>query len=158
MPELSAPHGLEGDDRTHGTPGTPPLTVILRKFSVPLPIDPPAPSPTDPAPPIPAVVQPLSVVSCVPILAWDQVEADRFLATARAAVTHAEAEHRAGRITNVRLDACRTWQEVCEGYAADHESEARRGWDAMQLLRDASQRLAVAAGCTDPRFLPGTGS
>jgi hypothetical protein len=92
--------------------------------------------------------------------AWNQVEADRLLTSARAAVTHAEAEHRAGRITDARLDACRTWVEVCEEYVRDHEFESRRGWDAMQLMRNATRRLAVAAGCTAPRFLQeqGTGS
>ena len=121
--------------------------MILRKFSVPLPIDPPAPSPADHAPPTPAVVLPPQVVSCVPLPAWDQVEADRLLASARAAVAHAEAEHRAGRMTDARLAACRTWVEMCEGYAADHESEARRGWDAMQLLRDATRQVTEKANC-----------
>ena len=88
----------------------------------------------------------------LPLPAWDQAEAARLLSEGRAAVAHASAEHRAGRMTEARLGAVRTWQEVCEGYAANHEFESQRGWDAMQLLRNATRHLAVAAGDTAPRF------
>src|SRR5262249_38743087 len=76
---------------------------------------------------------------------WDQAEADRLLAEAREALAHAEAERRAGRMTEARRNVVRTWLWVCEGYARDHEKEARRGWDALDLLRGASRRAVGAA-------------
>jgi hypothetical protein len=72
---------------------------------------------------------------------WDRVEADRLLALARAALARVEARHRAGRVTAAHRNVVALWLEVCEQYARDHESEARRGWDAMQLLRAAVRRL-----------------
>jgi hypothetical protein len=36
---------------------------------------------------------------------------------------------------------------VCEGYVQNHEVEAARGWDAMQLLRGAVPNLlSIARG------------
>ena len=72
---------------------------------------------------------------------WDQVEADQLLGEARAALARVEARHRAGRVTAAHRNVVALWLEVCEQYARDHESEARRGWDAMQLLRAAVRRL-----------------
>jgi hypothetical protein len=68
---------------------------------------------------------------------WDQAEADVLLARARAAAAHAEVEHQSGRLTEMRRNIVRTWLEVAEGYARDHEREAARGWDALALLRGA---------------------
>ncbi|HEX5269360.1 MAG TPA: hypothetical protein VFW33_02680 [Gemmataceae bacterium] len=78
---------------------------------------------------------------------WDPVEADRLLAGVRAALSHAEAEYRAGRMTEARRNAVRTWLEVAEGYASTHEAEARRGWDVLPLLRSALRHAAELAGC-----------
>jgi hypothetical protein len=77
---------------------------------------------------------------------WDQAEADRLLAEARAALAHAEGAHRAGRMTAVRRNLVALWLEVCEGYACDHDREAWRGWDALALLRSATRHAVVAAG------------
>ena len=82
---------------------------------------------------------------------WDQAEADRLLAETRAVVASAEAEHRAGRMTAVRLNVVRLWLDVCLGYDRDHELEARRGWDVMLLLRAATRRaIRAAAGEVPP--------
>jgi hypothetical protein len=78
---------------------------------------------------------------------WDQAEADRLLARVRAALAHAEVEHRAGRMDEARRNAVRTWLEVCEGYVRDREAEARRGWNALALLRSAARYAAKTAGC-----------
>ena len=144
MAEISVPYGLEGMPGTPGTPGARPLALILSRFAIAKPVEPPAIAAT-------VVREVPGGKVCVPIppqtFPWDQAEADRLLATARAALSHAEAEHRASRMTDARLAACRTWLAVCEAYVRDHESEARRGWDAMQLLRDAARRMAEKANC-----------
>lgn len=78
--------------------------------------------------------------------AWDQAEADRLLAEVRGAVGHAEAEYRAGRMPEVGKNVVVLWQQVCEGLAAHHEMEAKRGWDAMSLLKAAAGRVLAAEG------------
>jgi hypothetical protein len=69
--------------------------------------------------------------------AWDQDEADRLLAEARSASEYAETKYKAGRMTDVQRNVVQIWLEVAEGYARDHEMEARRGWHVMPLLREA---------------------
>jgi hypothetical protein len=76
---------------------------------------------------------------------WDPVEADRLLQQVRTALAQAEAEHRAGRMTKVRVNTLSIWLEVAEGYVRDHELESRRGWDAMQLLRAAVRHAHSAS-------------
>ena len=76
---------------------------------------------------------------------WDQADAERLLGEARATVASAEAEHKARRITAVRLNVIRIWLEVVEGYMRDHAMEATRGWDVIPLLRSAVQRAHRAA-------------
>jgi hypothetical protein len=76
---------------------------------------------------------------------WDQVEADQLLGEARAALARVEARYQAGRVTAVHRNVIALCVEVCEQYARGHELEARRGWDAMALLRGAVRRLLGAA-------------
>ena len=82
---------------------------------------------------------------------WDQADAERLVAEARATVASAEAEHKAGRVTAVRLNVIRIWLEVVEGYMRDHAMEATRGWDVIPLLRSAVQRAHRAASREVPR-------
>jgi hypothetical protein len=76
---------------------------------------------------------------------WDPAEAAALLDRARAAVAHAEAEHRAGRMMEARRNAVRTWLEVAEGYTATHVDESRRGWEVLPLLRAAVRHAAKLA-------------
>jgi hypothetical protein len=78
----------------------------------------------------------------VPGFVWDQAEAERLLAEVRASAAQAEAQSAAGRLTTVRRNLVLLWVEVAEGYVENHEMEARRGWDAMKLLRSAVCRAA----------------
>jgi hypothetical protein len=86
--------------------------------------------------------------------AWDAVEADRLLAEARAALAQAEVEHRAGRVTAVRLNVVRLWLEVAEGYVHNHQFEAQRGWDVMPLLRATVRHAQEAARPVQPVDVP----
>jgi len=85
--------------------------------------------------------------------AWDHAAADRLLAAARIAIAHAADECQAGRMTVIRRNVVALWLEVSEGYVRDHEMEARRGWDAMALLRSVVGRAVEAAGLKG-RILP----
>ena len=89
-------------------------------------------------------------VPTVPAARWDQDEAEALLADVRGAISHAEAEQRAGRMPEVRLSVVRLWAEVAEGFVADRESEARRGWDALELLKSAAGQALRAAGRAKP--------
>ena len=53
----------------------------------------------------------------------------------------AEEECQAGRMTAVRRNVVGLWLMVCEGYVAEHELEARRGWNALDLLRSVHRYL-----------------
>jgi hypothetical protein len=66
---------------------------------------------------------------------WDQAEADRVLAE-----LHAEVEKlKAGFGKKLPTPLARMLDDavvIGQRYIRDHELEARRGWDAMELLRD----------------------
>jgi hypothetical protein len=70
-----------------------------------------------------------------PLPAWDPAAADRLLSDLRAYVAMVEANFR-GRtpapLAAVLADAL----ALGEGYVANRDMEARRGWDALALLRD----------------------
>jgi hypothetical protein len=80
---------------------------------------------------------------------WNPSAAESLLAKVRVAVAHAAAEHKASRMTAVRRNVVGLWLEVCEGFARDHEVEARHGWDAMELLKRSAGRAVAAAGLKD---------
>jgi len=71
---------------------------------------------------------------------WDQAEAARLLAELRAAV---DAQRRAfgGSFPAPLSAVVADYLAVAEGYVANHEAEAARGWDAMQLLAGVRPRL-----------------
>lgn len=71
---------------------------------------------------------------------WDQAEADRLLAELRAAVD--EQRRAFGGSFPAPLSAVvATYLDVAEGYVANHEAEAARGWDPLELLRGVRPRL-----------------
>ena len=65
---------------------------------------------------------------------WDQAEADRLLADLRAAVARARWDF-GGRFPADLEAIVSDALSIAEGYARDHELEARRGWAALRLLR-----------------------
>jgi hypothetical protein len=65
---------------------------------------------------------------------WNQAEADRLLTELREAVARARRDF--GSPFPAALQAVvADGLTIAEGYVANHEAEARRGWDALQLLR-----------------------
>jgi hypothetical protein len=66
---------------------------------------------------------------------WDQSAADSLLAELQAEVARIQREDFGGRLppplANVLADAI----AIAQGYVTNHEAEARRGWDALELLR-----------------------
>ena len=81
-----------------------------------------------------------------PTPAWDQAEAERLLATVREAFSRVEANVAAGKAPLVRLAVLRIWHEVAEEYVRSREVEARRSWNALELLRSVGHRCTAAAG------------
>jgi hypothetical protein len=122
-----------------GAPGArrSPLAKILARSR--LESAPPAPDPpaTDRD-----VIQTAARVSGTlsPVPPWDQTEADRLLADLRAAVTRARQEF-GGPFPADLQAVVADGIAIAEGYVANHEAEARRGWDALQLLRKVKPRL-----------------
>jgi hypothetical protein len=68
------------------------------------------------------------------IPAWDQAAAGRLLAELRAEVAAVEAVF-GGRTPAPLATAMADALAIAEGYVANHDLEARRGWDALALLR-----------------------
>ena len=85
---------------------------------------------------------------------WDQGEAERLLSEAQVILSHVEAECCAGRVTSARRNAAQIWMEVAEQYVRNHELEAKRNWNAMELLRSVVKRMetfSVASKNIPPR-------
>ena len=85
------------------------------------------------------------------VASWDQAEVDRLLGEVRGVLATAVIEHEAGRLTAAQLAAVRTWLEVAEEYARNHNLELARGWDMMVLIRSAVQRAQRATSREVPR-------
>jgi hypothetical protein len=79
---------------------------------------------------------------------WDQVEADRLLGELRSEVARIEATFGAcppAPLAPLLDDAI----AIGERYIRDHELEAARGWDALELLRDLVPHVReLVARCT----------
>ena len=67
---------------------------------------------------------------------WDAVEAERLLAELRAEVILIEWEDYRGQTPAHLATLLRDALAIGARYVRDHEAEAARGWDALQLLRD----------------------
>jgi hypothetical protein len=106
-----------------------------------------SPVPT-PAPDGPQMVEAPSPAA-LPADPWDQAKADRLLTAMREAADRARREH-GGRfppaLANVVADALR----VAEGYVQNHEAEAARGWDALELLCDTEVKLRELLAANRP--------
>jgi hypothetical protein len=76
-----------------------------------------------------------------PIAPWDQAEADRLLAEVRQTAARLEAQHPGGRFPKVLGRVVADLLAVAKDYAAGHEQEAARRWDAMELLRGVRPEL-----------------
>lgn len=78
---------------------------------------------------------------------WDQAEADRLLAELRSAVGRARWREFGGKFPAHLGNVVGDLLAVAEGYVANREAEAARGWDAMRLLRGVRPTLeGVLAG------------
>jgi hypothetical protein len=73
--------------------------------------------------------------SAAPSSPWDQAEADRLLAELREQASWSRSEDFGGRFPEVVGHVVEDLLAVAEGYVANQEQEAARGWDALQLLR-----------------------
>jgi hypothetical protein len=75
-----------------------------------------------------------------PTPSWDQAAADALLVELRAEVARIEQSFRGKlppALSNVLSDAL----AIAEGYVANHQEEAARGWDALELLRCTVRRI-----------------
>jgi hypothetical protein len=70
-----------------------------------------------------------------PAFAWDQAEAERLLAELRDEVKRAEALDFGGQPPPLFKTLAADLLAQAEGYIRDHDKEAARGWDALELLR-----------------------
>jgi hypothetical protein len=78
---------------------------------------------------------------------WDQAEADRLLTRLRDGLAQIERDQYSGKFPPHLAIVTANGVKVCEAYAQDHEREAARGWNALELLRGAvSDLLAIADG------------
>jgi TubC N-terminal docking domain len=76
-----------------------------------------------------------------PLPPQNEAEAERLLAEARAIASRAETECGAGEMTATRRNVVLLLLEVAEEYAANHQPEVDRGWNAMWLLRNVINRM-----------------
>jgi hypothetical protein len=83
---------------------------------------------------------PAGFVDAAAVPGWDQGEADRLLAELREAVARARQDFRAPFPADLQAVVA-DGVAIAVGYVANHEAEARRGWDALQLLRKVKRRL-----------------
>lgn len=78
---------------------------------------------------------------------WDQVEAERLLAHLREELARIERQKCRGRFPPELANVVADGLGIADGCVRNHEQEAARGWDAMQLLRGiVSSLLSVARG------------
>jgi hypothetical protein len=81
---------------------------------------------------------------------WDQAEADRLLTELRDGLARIERKRYRGKFPPHLATVTTSGLAVCEGYVANHATEAARGWDALELLRDGVRSLLrIARG--EPR-------
>jgi hypothetical protein len=73
-------------------------------------------------------------------LPWDQAEAERLVADLRAAADCARQDF-GGPFPADLQAVVSDGIAIAEGFVADHETEARRGWDVLQLLRGVKPGL-----------------
>jgi hypothetical protein len=74
---------------------------------------------------------------------WNQGEADALLTELRAEVARIEREEFRGQmpgpLANVFADAL----DIATGYVRNHDIEAARGWDALELLRGMIRQIRL---------------
>jgi hypothetical protein len=84
---------------------------------------------------------PASKPSAPPVAPWDAAEANRLLEELRVDIRRIESVDFGGRpptpLQHVLADAL----VIAEGFIANHELEAARGWDALDLLRGVVRRV-----------------
>jgi hypothetical protein len=82
-----------------------------------------------------------------PIPPWDLAAAEALLAELRVGLARIERAQYRGRFPPLLAKVVGDGVAVCEGYVRDHEQEAARGWDALELLRGGVRyTLAIARG------------
>lgn len=144
-----------GDNKKElpGTPGTPtPLDRLLERFPPPgvaALADPPAAH---------GEVGPLvAAPTPSPALPWDAAGAERTLRDLTTELLRIECQVYRGRFPDRVRSVVDIGLEMCRGYVANHQLEAARGYDPMELLRSgAAWTVAVAKG--RPPVTPVTGA
>jgi hypothetical protein len=76
-----------------------------------------------------------------PAFIWDQAAAEELLADLRATVERLKVAGFRGRPPSLFLKLAADAVAIAEGHFRDHELEAARGWDALDLLREGKQVL-----------------
>lgn len=66
---------------------------------------------------------------------WDQPEADRLLAQLRSKLAEVEKVTYRGKVPTAAAHLAADGLAIAEGWIANHEAEAARGWDVLDLLR-----------------------
>jgi hypothetical protein len=75
------------------------------------------------------------------LTAWDQAEAERLLARLRNELVRIERDYYRGKMPQVAANLAADGLSIADGYVANHDAEAARGWDAMELLRGLVEDL-----------------
>jgi hypothetical protein len=81
-----------------------------------------------------------------PARLWHQAEAEKLLADLRATVERINRSDFRGRPPALFRKLAADVVAIAEGHVRDHEMEAARGWDALELLRDRKRVLLGIAG------------
>jgi hypothetical protein len=72
---------------------------------------------------------------------WDEAEARQLLSELHAEVDQLRQLHFGGTFPEPLATVVADYLAVAEAYVTDHEGEASRGWDALELLRGVLPRL-----------------
>jgi hypothetical protein len=93
------------------------------------------------------IASPESGLAGTTIPAWNQNEADRLLAHLSGELARIKREKYRGRFPPGMATIITDGLSIADRYVRNHEQEAARGWDVMELLRDlVSSLLSMARG------------
>ncbi len=67
---------------------------------------------------------------------WDQAEADRLLSHLRSELRRIERQRHGGRLPDLLAVLMQDAIAIAQRLIREHEQERRRGWDALQLLKE----------------------
>jgi hypothetical protein len=88
---------------------------------------------------------------------WNQAEAEALLADLRREVAQIQWRQWRGSFPPTIAHLVADGQAICRDLADDHEQEARRGWDVLELMHEsAALTLRIARGERPPALPPMT--